>query len=138
MNLKFFTAENYNKNNILKFWENNDITLSESDYNDIFREDYYNTDLFIIIEDKNGIASTCWGTYDGRRGYIIHLAVRKNLRGKGIGKLTLKHVEKKLKEVKCSKIHLFIEKSNSQVVNFYEKLGYEKRNDIILMSKNII
>ncbi|MHA2127557.1 MAG: hypothetical protein ACW99E_19830 [Promethearchaeota archaeon] len=32
------------------------------------------------------------------------------------------------------KIHLFIENSNKDVVDFYDKLGWETRNDLTMMS----
>ena len=32
------------------------------------------------------------------------------------------------------KVHLFIEKYNNEVIHFYEKLGWEIRNDLIMMS----
>jgi hypothetical protein len=32
------------------------------------------------------------------------------------------------------KIHLFIENSNKDVVDFYDKLGWEIRNDLTMMS----
>jgi len=38
------------------------------------------------------------------------------------------------RNMKVHKIHLFIQKTNSQVVEFYNKFGWEIRDDIIMMS----
>ena len=35
---------------------------------------------------------------------------------------------------KVHKVHLFIEKSNKEVADFYRKLGWEVRDDLIMMS----
>jgi len=40
----------------------------------------------------------------------------------------------KFHKKKVHKIHLFIEKDNKEVVDFYRKLGWEVRDDLIMMS----
>jgi ribosomal protein S18 acetylase RimI-like enzyme len=124
---------------LIKFWNENDITLSPTDnIDEINLAKKVNPELFLIIKDKKGICATCWGTWDGRRGYIAHLCVRRDLRNTGVGKYSLNYVEKILKEkYSCYRVHLFVEKKNIKVLDFYKNLGYFERNDIIMLSKTL-
>lgn len=136
--LQFLTIKNVEERKVLEFWEKNGISVSPSDTEEnlAFAKEY-NPELFVVSKDDKGIASTCWGTFDGRRGYIIHLCVRKDLRGKGLGKLTMEKVEKEFERRNVYKLHLFVEKENLDVCSFYKQLGYHVREDIIVMSKKL-
>lgn len=124
---------------LIKFWKENDITLSPTDSEkEINEAKKYNPELFLILKDRYGICATCWGTWDGRRGFINHLCVRKDLRKSGLGKYCLSYVESLLvKKFNCYRVHLFVETKNLKVLNFYENSGYFKREDVIMMSKNL-
>ena len=142
---EFKTAIEVDPQKIIDFWKQNDITLSVTDNKqelEIARNIF--PQLFIIALEKNGefendykIAGTVWGNFDGRRGFIVHLATRKDLRGIGLGKELMRRVEQEFKKLNCYKIHLFVEVHNLKVVDFYKKLGYKLRDDVVLMSKTI-
>ena len=57
---------------------------------------------------------------------ILHLAVLKKYRGKGVGFLLLSELEKQLKTVeKCIKIYLEVRVENKFAIELYQKLGYK-------------
>ncbi|MCX8058913.1 MAG: GNAT family N-acetyltransferase [Spirochaetes bacterium] len=124
---------------LIKFWKENDIEVSPTDtIEEISKAKKFNPELFLILKDRKGICATCWGTWDGRRGYIIHLCVRRDLRNSGLGKYSILYVENLLKnKFNCYKIHLFVTKKNIKVMDFYKSIGYYERDDIIVMSKNL-
>ena len=41
---------------------------------------------------------------------------------------------KKFRKIGVHKVHLFIEKDNKELVEFYMNLGWEIRDDLIMMS----
>lgn len=130
---------------ILDFWKNNDITISTSDNPeemDIAKHIF--PQLFIIALEKKSskgkeekIAGTVWGNFDGRRGFVVHLATRKDIRGIGLGKKLMELVEYEFHKLNCYKVHLFVETHNIKVIDFYKKLGYVVREDVITMSKTL-
>lgn len=64
------------------------------------------------------------GAYDGRRGWIYHLAVLPEFRGQGLGQTLLGAVEERMLDLGVSKVNLQIREENVGVVRFYEKAGY--------------
>ncbi len=75
------------------------------------------------------------GGFDGRRGIIHHLAVKKKFRGRAIGSELVAVVERKFKEKGVEKINFWVEKANMEAVDFYKKIGYHLRDDIVTVSK---
>lgn len=92
--------------------------------------------LVAIIDGK--LSGTVMCGYDGRRGYIYHLAVADVNKRKGIGTALIKLAISKLEKVGASKVHLMIFVENECAKLFYNKLGFADRDDIILMSSSTI
>jgi ribosomal protein S18 acetylase RimI-like enzyme len=86
-------------------------------------------DLFLVAVVDHTVVGTVMGGYDGHRGWIYSLAVAPALRRRGIATALVKSMESLLRERHCPKINLQILADNSQVIAFYQHLGYtvEKR-----------
>ena len=93
-----------------------------------------NPDLCIIGKLDEKIIAVVMGGFDGRRGYIHHLAVDPNYQKRGYGRIIMNNLIEKLRQKGVHKIHLFIEKYNKEAVKFYHELGWEIREDLIMMS----
>jgi len=74
------------------------------------------------------------GAFDGRRGYVHHLAVDPDYQKMGFGKTIMDGLIEQFRAMDIHKVHLFIEKSNRAVVEFYNNLGWDVREDLIMMS----
>jgi len=94
------------------------------------------TSCFIATE-KNNIIATVFGTFNGRRAWIYHLAVDPHYQRNGYGSLLLKKVEAALKVRGAKKIILGVALKNAETMPFYKKNGYDIMNDAILMTKEI-
>jgi ribosomal protein S18 acetylase RimI-like enzyme len=81
-------------------------------------------ELFYVAVLDGQLVGTVMGGYDGHRGWIYSLAVRGDIRGRGIGTALMRHVEQELENIGCPKINLQVVASNADVVRFYQKLGY--------------
>lgn len=79
--------------------------------------------LFVALLEKK-VTGTIMAGYDGHRGWLYSLAVLPEHRRLGIGSALVRHAEQALVTRGCMKINLQVVESNSQVVGFYEALGY--------------
>jgi N-acetylglutamate synthase len=75
--------------------------------------------------------------HDGRRGYIHHLAVHPDRRRQGVGKKLVDRSLSALKEGGILKCHLFIFNTNTEGLAFWKSTGWELREDISVVSRNL-
>ena len=92
-------------------------------------------DLFLVATENGGaIVGAVMGAFDGRRGWIYHLAVDPADQRRGIGRLLLSKLEARLRAKGCAKVNLLIQPANRDVAGFYERLGY-RADELIFMEK---
>jgi ribosomal protein S18 acetylase RimI-like enzyme len=72
---------------------------------------------------------------DGRRGYIHHLAIANTHRRNGIGARLVGECLLKLGESNIHKCHLFVFADNQGAIDFWKRIGWEQRGELLLMSK---
>jgi len=133
MKIELFTMRYYHE--IIDLWKRSGIEVSSSDTRDeIARILKRNPDLFLIGKENEKVIAVVMGAFDGRRGYVHHLAIDPDYQKKKYGKMMMDELIEKFQVKKAHKVHLFIEKYNKEVVDFYRKLGWEVRDDLIMMS----
>lgn len=72
---------------------------------------------------------------DGRRGYIHHLAVAVESRRQGVGRALLSETLAALRGVGISKCHAFVFQSNRFGGLFWERSGWQRRDDLYVFSR---
>jgi len=92
-------------------------------------------DLFLIAEDGDEILGAVMGAWDGRRGWINHLAIRPDHQRKGIGMRLVRELEKRLTRKGARKVNAQIYRSNKRSLAFFKAMGYEIHNDLIMIGK---
>ncbi len=97
----------------------------------------HNHGLSFCAFQNNRLIGTVMGSYDGRRGYIQHLAVEEGFRKKGVGRELMSRALSAMEKMDIRKIHLLVKKENISVRSFYEKTGWDGRDDIIIMSTRL-
>jgi len=133
MKIELFTMRYYHE--IIDLWKRSGIEVSSSDTRDeIARILKRNPDLFLIGKENEKVIAVVMGAFDGRRGYVHHLAIDPDYQKKKYGKMMMDELIEKFHIKKVHKVHLFIEKYNKEVVDFYRKLGWEVRDDLVMMS----
>jgi len=133
MKIEKFTMDLYEE--IVKLWRKAGINVGSSDTKEeIEKMLMRNPNLFLIGKLDNRIIGVVAGGFDGRRGYVHHLAVDPDYQRKGYGKMIMEELNERFRKIGVHKIHLFIEKYNKDVVNFYRSLGWDIRADLIMMS----
>jgi len=133
MKIEKFNLKYYHK--VVELWKKAGIGVGSSDTKgEIAGVLNRNPDLFLIGKEDGKIVAVVIGAFDGRRGYVHHLAVDPDYQKKGYGKKIMDELIEQFRKKKVHKIHLFIEKINPEVVNFYRNLGWNVRDDLIMMS----
>lgn len=93
-----------------------------------------NPSTCLVLKKDEQLIGTVLGGFDGRRGYLYHLAVHPDYQGRGYGKMLLGQISHELKLRGAPKIHLFSFTDNPQAAHFYEEQGWERRHDIKVFS----
>lgn len=134
MKIRALKPEDYDE--VLKIWREGRITVKKADSKEGFRVMLQrNPDTCFGAVDDGQLCGVVLGGFDGRRGIIHHLAVKKEFRSRGIARELVQMVEKMFREKGVEKINFWVEKPNVEVVDFYEKIGYHLRDDIVTVSK---
>ena len=96
-----------------------------------------NPGLSFVAELNGEIIGTSVCSHDGRRGLIYHLAVAEAHRRRGLGReLALRSVAA-LGRCGIRKCHIWVYANNLAGQGFWEEIGWEKRHDLLMMSKTI-
>ena len=89
-------------------------------------------DLFLVAEAEGRLVGTVIGGFDGRRGFIYHLAVLPEYRRRGVGGQLMDEVETRLRAKGCIRCYLLVMTDNHDALNYYEKRGWQLMNDLPL------
>jgi ribosomal protein S18 acetylase RimI-like enzyme len=90
-----------------------------------------------LSENDGEIAGVILSGHDGRRGFIYHTAVRETKRGQEIGRVLVDTVEAAMKAEGINKISLVAFTGNEPGNKFWEKMGYQVREDLVYRNKNL-
>lgn len=135
MEISNFSIDMYQ--DVYRLWEITGITLGASDTEEqVARVLDYNPELFLVGKVEGKILAVVMGAYDGRRGYVHHLAVDPEFQKKGYGKTMMEELHKRFLKKGVVKVHLFVENENESVIEFYKKMGWYIRDDLEMMSYN--
>lgn len=85
----------------------------------------FQPDLFLVAVDGSAVVGSAMAGYDGHRGWISRIAVLKSHRNQGVGKKLLAEAECRLASRGCIKINLQVVESNAEVLEFYQRCGYD-------------
>ncbi len=135
--LREFALNDYDA--VYALWQNagSGIGLGRSDTREeIAKKLQRDPDLFLVATDGVKIIGTVIGGFDGRRGLIYHLAVEQAYRQRGIGKMLMDEIERRLIAKGCLRCYLLVKDDARDVVAFYRGLGWETWG-VTVMGKTI-
>ena len=128
-----FRIDDYDE--VVSLWKEAGIALSLSDTRESLEaKSRRDAELFIVLEQLDDIVGVVMGCFDGRRGWINHLAVLPSRQGRGLGQYLVSELEERFRAIGCEKVNLLIELDNAEVQSFYRRFGYA-RDDLIFMEK---
>jgi len=127
-----FVFEDKYRPQVIDLWKQCNLIKSWNDPNkDIDRKLKVNDNLFLIVEFNEIIIGSAMAGYDGHRGNVYYLSVGPKYQNKGVGKILMKEIEKRLIAVGCPKINIFIRNSNIEVKEFYQSIKYDEQDSLV-------
>jgi ribosomal protein S18 acetylase RimI-like enzyme len=110
---------------VINLWKDCGLLVQRNDpLKDIQRKLKIAPDLFLVGEVSGEVVATVMGGYDGHRGWINYLAVSPEHQRTGYGRLIMESVESRIKAKGCPKINLQVRESNTDIIKFYQAIGY--------------
>lgn len=110
---------------VIRLWRECGLIVPQNDpRKDIKRKMDFQPGLFLIGEMNGQIMASVMAGYEGHRGWINYLAVHPGYQRAGLGCRMMEAAEQKLTSLGCVKINLQIRETNTQVIDFYKRLGY--------------
>ncbi len=80
------------------------------------------------------LEATAMVGHDGHRGWLYYVAVRSASRRQGLGRQIIAAAESWLRDRGVPKVQLMVRHSNARAAQFYNELGYED-DDVIVLSR---
>jgi len=94
------------------------------------------TATILAARDGDRVIGTVMAGYDGHRGWLYYVAVAGDRRGSGLGRALVEAAEQWLAGQGARVIRLMVRAENEAVTRFYEALGYEN-GEMIVMGKRM-
>lgn len=96
-----------------------------------------NPGLSRVAEADGEIVGAALCGHDGRRGWIYHLAVAKESRGRGVGKLLLEDCVRGLREAGLKRAIILVAGDNPAGHKFWLREGWEDVDGAIAMTREL-
>ena len=123
---------------VVALWQACALTRPWNDpLKDIARKQGIQAEWFLVGELGGAVIASVMFGYDGHRGWMNYLAVAPKHQAQGHAKALIAQGEALLLAAGCPKISLLVRRSNTQVLGFYEALGYGQ-DDVVSLGKRLI
>ncbi|MRG58820.1 GNAT family acetyltransferase [Agromyces sp. CFH 90414] len=123
---------------VVALWIEAGLVMPWNDpYRDIERKLEVQPELFLVAELDGALVGTAMVGYNGHRGWLNYLAVAEGHRGGGCGAKLMAEAERSLIERGCPRLNLQVRSTNSAVIEFYRRLGYQV-DEVTSLGKRLI
>jgi ribosomal protein S18 acetylase RimI-like enzyme len=92
---------------------------------------------FIARDEDSSVVGTILAGHDGRRGFIYHLAVAEGMRRRGIAGDLAERAVDALRNEGIAKVALVVYADNKEGNEFWEKIGFITRPDLVYRNRAI-
>lgn len=111
---------------VVALWQACGLIVSYNDPSADFRFARGGPASDVLVGEADGrIVGSVMVGHDGHRGWLYYLAAAPDRRGRGVGRRMVEAAEAWLRERGVPKAQLIVRETNTRVVGFYERLGYE-------------
>jgi len=121
---------------VLELWRTTPgVELSRSDTPPKLERFFERNPGTSFVLRKNGrVIGAVLGGWDGRRGYIHHLAVHEDYHRRGCGRALVERVLDEFRRMGVDKVHIFVLTENKEAIEFYRRIGWYWRDELGMMS----
>ena len=85
-----------------------------------------NEGLVLLAEENGHIVGSILAAFDGRRGWLYHVATHPDERRRGIARTLVAMAEERLRGLGCPKVNLIVYDANEHAMRFWEAIGYRR------------
>lgn len=136
--MKIRVYESADEETVVALWQQCGLTRPWNDPRaDIARKLAEQPELFLVGTVGAELVASVMVGFDGHRGWAYYLAVSPGHRLHSYGRSLMTEVERLLLERACPKINLLVRSSNTEVIEFYRKLGY-LQDEVVSLGKRLI
>ena len=136
MIIREFQVEDYDE--VLRLWKEAGLILRPGDELDAIKLKLErDPDLFLVAEEGGEIIGGVMGAWDGRRGWVNHLAIRSSFQRRGVANRMLDELEARLVRKGAKKVNAQIYQWNTKSLEFFKARGYEVHSDLIMIGKRL-
>jgi len=86
-----------------------------------------NPGLLMVATADDRVVGSALGGWDGRRGWLYHVAVAEPFRRKGIATRLVRRVEQRLRAAGAAGVRVNVSEENRTAMDFWAALGYERK-----------
>lgn len=123
---------------VVALWRECGLVRKQNDpHKDIARKLNVNPEMFLVADLHGRIVGTVMAGYEGHRGWINYLAVIPALQRGGLGRRLMDEAERLLRAAGCPKINLQIRADNTEVIAFYERIGF-REDKVLSFGKRLV
>ncbi|QIF81326.1 GNAT family acetyltransferase [Brevundimonas sp. 'scallop'] len=94
------------------------------------------TSIVLVATNADQIVGSVMTGFEGHRGWVYYLAVDPRHRGTGLGRRLMTAAEDWLMTQGAPKLQLMVRAGNRAALTFYERLGLE-RQDVVVMGRRL-
>lgn len=118
----------------IALWRDCGLTVSYNDPATDFRfaRNGACSDVLVGKNEAGEILGSVMVGHDGHRGWLYYVSAHPGKQNGGLGRAMVKAGEDWLRQRGVAKVQLMVRETNTKVVPFYEKLGYEVAPRIVM------
>ncbi len=122
---------------VVALWRGSGLVTSFNDPTQDFQfaRSKQNSDVLVGVSSEEQIVGSVMVGHDGHRGWLYYVAALPDRRLQGIGRRMVEAGERWLRERKITKVMLLVRETNSQVIDFYARLGFEVIPRVVLQKR---
>ncbi len=122
---------------VINLWQECCLVVPQNNpQRDILLKLQVQPELFLVGLAGSQIVASIMAGYEGHRGWFNYLAVSPDFQRQGIGRRMVEAATAKLEAMGCPKINLQIRTSNTEVIEFYKRIGFTMDN-VVSMGKRL-
>lgn len=122
---------------VVQLWKDCNLVVPWNDpHRDILRKLRVQPELFLVGFVSDELVAAIMAGYEGHRGWLNYLAVAQHFRRQGLGRKMVAEAEARLREMGCPKINIQIRTGNTEVIEFYRRVGF-KPEDVVSMGRRL-
>jgi ribosomal protein S18 acetylase RimI-like enzyme len=89
-----------------------------------------NPGLCLVGTEDDRIVASALAGFDGRRGWLYHVATHPDIRRRGVATRLVHAIEERLRALGCRKLNLIVWEGQDDAMRFWEAIGYERERTV--------